>query len=149
MTDAPATRPATAGAPAPKRIEPVGSPLTEPFWTATREHRLLLQWCLDCDRVVFYPREACPGCLGTDLDWRPAAGTGTVYAVSVQHRAGPGRDEADGPYAVALVDLPEGARLMTNVVGVAPETVTVGQAVRVHWHPLDDGRNLPFFTPAP
>jgi hypothetical protein len=131
-----------------KLIEPPSSPLTAPFWEATRERRLLLQWCAACDAVVFYPRDACPTCLGDELEWRPAAGTGTVYAVSVQHRAGPGRDDADGPYAVALVDLPEGARLMTNVVGVDPNSVTVGQAVRVHWHPLPDGRHLPFFEPA-
>ena len=139
----------TAGAPGPKLLEPKGTALTEPFWEATRQGRLLLQWCLDCDAVVFYPREVCPRCLGHDLDWRAAAGTGTVYAISVQHRAGPGRDEADGPYAVALVELPEGARLMTNVVGGPPESVAVGQAVRVHWHPLADGRQLPFFTPDP
>ena len=128
-----------------KLIEPPTSPLTEPFWDATREQRLLLQWCVACDAVVFYPRDACPTCLGDALEWREAAGTGTVYAVSVQHRAGPGRDQDAGPYAVALVDLPEGARLMTNVVGGDPDGVAVGQPVRVHWHPLTDGRHLPFF----
>ena len=128
-----------------KLIEPPSVALTQPFWDATREHRLLLQWCVSCDAVVFYPRDVCPTCLGGDLDWREAGGTGTVYAVSVQHRAGPGRDEAAGPYAVALVDLPEGARLMTNIVGGDHTEVAVGQSVRVHWHPLPDGRNLPFF----
>jgi len=128
-----------------KLVEPPSSPLTEPFWDATRDRRLLLQWCRACEQAIFYPRESCPQCLSDDLEWREAAGTGTVYAVSVQHRAGPGRDEADGPYAVALVDLPEGVRLMTNVVGGAPDEVAVGQPVRVHWHPLADGRHLPFF----
>jgi uncharacterized OB-fold protein len=128
-----------------KLIEPPNSALTQPFWDATREHRLLLQWCRSCDAIVFYPRDACPTCLGDDLEWREATGTGTVYAASVQHRAGPGRDEAAGPYAVALVDLTEGARLMTNIVGGDPTEVAVGQPVRVRWHGLPDGRNLPFF----
>jgi hypothetical protein len=130
-----------------KLIEPSSTPLTEPFWDATRDHRLLVQWCLTCDQVVFYPRDVCPACLGGELEWRDAAGTATVAAVSVQHRAGPGRDDVDGPYAVALVDLPEGARLMTNIVGCDPDDVAVGQAVQVHWHPLSDGRNLPLFEP--
>lgn len=134
-----------ADGPMLKLIEPPSSALTQPFWDATRDHRLLLQWCVPCDAVVFYPRDVCPTCLGDDLEWRAAAGTGTVYAISVQHRAGPGRDEAAGPYVVALVDLPEGARLMTNIVGSDPDDVAVGQSVRVQWHGLPDGRNLPFF----
>ena len=136
---------ASVDGPTLKLIEPPNPALTEPFWDATREHRLLLQWCMSCEVVVFYSRDVCPTCLDDDLDWREAAGTGTVYAVSVQHRAGPGRDEGAGPYAVALVDLPEGARLMSNIVGGDPTEVAVGQSVRVYWHPLPDGRNLPFF----
>jgi uncharacterized OB-fold protein len=89
----------------------------------------------------------CPTCLDDGVEWRPAAGTGAVYAVSVHHRAGAGRDEADGPYAVALVELPEGVRLLTNIVGVAPETVAVGDAVEVAWHDLPDGRRLAMFAP--
>jgi uncharacterized OB-fold protein len=64
------------------------------------------------------------------------------------HRPGPGRDEADGPYVVALIDLVEGVRMMSNVVGCPPEDVTVGMPVRVVWEPLADGRHIPQFTPA-
>jgi uncharacterized OB-fold protein len=65
----------------------------------------------------------------------------------VHHRPGPGREPDDGTYAVALVDLPEGVRMMTNIVGCEPDEVAVGQAVRVHWHQLSDGRHLPMFEP--
>lgn len=132
-----------------QRVVPPVSDVAAPFWDATRERQLVLQWCTDCERPVHYPREACPRCLGTSFEWRPASGAAVVHAVSVQHRPGPGRDAADGPYAVALVDLPEGVRMMTNVVGCAPDTVTVGMAVRVSWEPLPDGRNLPVFAPEP
>jgi uncharacterized OB-fold protein len=64
------------------------------------------------------------------------------------HRPGPGRDQADGPYAVALIELAEGVRMMSNVVGCPPEDVTVGTPVRLVWEPLADGRHLPQFTPA-
>lgn len=132
-----------------QRVVPPVSDVAAPFWDATRDRALVLQWCTDCEQPVHYPREACPRCLGTSFEWRPASGAAVVHAVSVQHRPGPGRDAADGPYAVALVDLPEGVRMMTNVVGCAPDTVTVGMAVRVSWEPLPDGRNLPVFAPEP
>jgi uncharacterized OB-fold protein len=128
-------------------LEPPASEVAAPFWDATRREELVLPWCTACDRPFWYPREVCPACLGDAIEWRPAAGTGDVYAVSVQHRAGPGRDEADGPYAVALVDLAEGVRVMANVVGCPPDDVAVGMAVRVAWEPLSDGRNLPQMTP--
>jgi uncharacterized OB-fold protein len=71
-----------------------------------------------------------------------------VYACSTHFKAGPGRDGADGPYVVALVDLAEGVRMMTNIVDCPPETVTVGMPVLLAWEPLSDGRHLPMFRPA-
>ena len=129
-------------------LEPREASWARAYWDATRREELVLPWCTDCESFFWYPRAVCPRCLGDALDWRPAAGTGEVYAVSVMHKPGPGRDPAEGSYAVALVELPEGVRLLTNVVGGPPESVTVGRAVRVCWHELSDGRRLPMFTPA-
>jgi uncharacterized OB-fold protein len=129
-------------------LEPPASEAAALFWDATRRRELILPWCPACGRAFWYPREVCPRCLGDRVEWRPAAGTGVVYAVSVHHRPGPGRVPEDGPYAVALVELPEGVRLMTNVVGCPPEDVAVGLPVAVSWHPLPDGRHLPMFAPA-
>jgi hypothetical protein len=70
-----------------------------------------------------------------------------VYAASVQHVPGPGRDAADGPYVVVLVDLEEGVRVMGNVADCAPESVGVGLPVRATWQPLSDGRQLLQFAP--
>ncbi len=67
-----------------RRMEPPVSPVSAPFWEATRERRLLVQWCLDCDKSVFYPRETCPGCLGTDLEWREASGDGDALQLHRQ-----------------------------------------------------------------
>lgn len=131
----------------PTRFEPPVTETTEAFWEATRDERLLVQWCASCDEAVFYPREVCPGCLGDDLTWRESAGRATVYAVSVQHRPGNPFMADRVPYAVALVDLDEGIRMMTNVVDCDPEQVTIGQQVAVSWEPLSDGRNLPVFRP--
>jgi uncharacterized OB-fold protein len=129
------------------RFEPPASAVSEPFWEATRERRLVVQWCTSCERPVFFPRAVCPGCLGTALEWRPSAGVGTVYAVTVEHRPQNPQMAAMTPYAVALVELEEGIRMLTNVVGGDPGSVAVGDAVAVTWGPLSDGRHLPLFTP--
>ena len=132
---------------APARYEPEPSEVAAPFWDATRGHRLILQWCVACEQPVFFPRAICPRCLGSDLEWRPASGLGTVYAVTIEHRPQNPAMAAMAPYAVALVDLDEGVRMLSNVIGVPPESITVGQRVTVAWEPLSDGRNLVQFTP--
>jgi uncharacterized OB-fold protein len=121
------------------------------FWDATRERRLLVQWCTECDRGVFYPRVFCPHCAaGRDsLEWRTASGRATVYAAGVENKpAAAGATFSNGqPYCVALVDLEEGVRMLTNVVGCPPDEVHCGMAVTVTWEPLSDGRQLPLFQP--
>jgi uncharacterized protein len=137
----------------PRRVEPPVGPDSGPYWEATRRERLLVQWCVSCDRGVFYPRAFCPHCAapGSALEWREASGRGAVYAAVVEHRPeAAGATFADGkPYCVALVDLVEGVRLLSNVVGCPPEDVHSGMAVRVTWEPLSDGRQLALFEPVP
>jgi uncharacterized OB-fold protein len=130
------------------RIEPPVSPVSKPFWDATRNQRFVLPWSSASDKPMWYPREVDPAAPDATIEWRDASGDGVVYAASVHHRPGPGRDEADGPYVVALIELAEGVRMMSNVVGCPPYDVTVGMPVRLVWEPLSDGRHLPQFTPA-
>ena len=131
---------------APDRQQPPVSPAAEPFWEATRSCTLVIQWCRSCERAIHFPREACPSCLGTDLEFRPAIGTGTVYAASQMPAPGNPGMAGRAPYVVALIDLPEGVRLMSNVVGDGALDVAVGDAVDVAWEPLADGRHLPVFV---
>ena len=145
--DAGARRPAGGPRSSPRGIEPPVTELSAPFWNATRDERFLLPWSTAREVPMWFPREVDPADPGQPIEWREASGEGTVYAVSVHHKPGPGRDPADGPYAVALVDLAEGVRMMANVVGCPPDEVAVGAAVRLVWQPLSDGRNLPQFTP--
>ena len=128
-------------------MEPPQSDHGKPYWDATRDERLLVPYSAT-GQPFWYPREVAPDTLDDAVEWREASGRGTVYAVSVQHRPGPGRDPDAGPYAVVLVDLPEGVRIMSNVVGCPPEDVEVGMVVEVCWHELSDGRKLPMFQPA-
>jgi len=132
-----------------RRFEPPESEVAKPFWDATRREQLVLQWCKDCGHAIFYPREVCPSCLRPDgLEWRDASGRGQVYAVSVQHAPQMPMPAYEAPYAVAVVELEEGVRMLSTIVGTDPESVTVGQAVSVTWEPLTDGRNLPVFQPS-
>ena len=107
------------------RLEPPVGPDSGPFWEATREGRFLLQWCTACERAIFYPRAFCPHCAGEagGLEWREASGRGTVYAAGVEHRpeaAGAAFSEGQ-PFSVALIELEEGVRMVSNVVGCPPE----------------------------
>lgn len=131
------------------RMEPPVSEVTSPFWEATKDRQFLVQWCAVCAKPIFYPREVCPTCLSADgLEWRGSSGKGTVYAVSVQHRpANPTMTERV-PYVVALVELDDGIRIMSNVIGTNPEDVAVGQPVQLTWEALSDGRHLPQFEPS-
>ena len=129
-----------------QRFEPPVTETSAPFWDATRERRFVLQWCTECDKPIWYPREVCPRCLGSALEWRPATGGGEVYAVTTEHKPqNPGMAEL-APYTVALIQLSEGVRMLSSVVGSPPEAVRIGAAVAVSWEPLSDGRNLPVFA---
>jgi uncharacterized protein len=139
------------------RFEPPVGVESKPFWDATRRGRLLVQWCTRCDRGVFYPRAFCPSCAGVagdegggPLEWREASGRATVYAAVVEHRPeAAGASFAGGtPFCIALVDLEEGVRMMTNVVGCPPGDVHSGMPVTVSWEPMSDGRQLALFRPA-
>ncbi len=131
----------------PRRMEPPVIPVAEPFWAATRERRLVVQWCLECDRPVFYPRENCPLCLSTNLEWRDCSGEGSLYSFTVNHLSG-NPTGAEGPFPVAIVELAEGFRMMSNVVNCPLEHLEVDMALRVTWEELSDGRNYPLFEPA-
>ena len=132
-------------APKATRFEPTASVAGEPFWEASREGRFVVPWCTACGEPHWYPREVCPHCLSPDLEWRDASGEGTVHAVSVQPKPGNPLMAGREPYAVALVDLAEGVRMLSEVAGGDPATVAVGDAVQLDWEPLTDGRKLPIW----
>lgn len=128
--------------PLPKLDEPD----TGPFWEAARRHELVYQECDDCGEIVFFPRSHCTACLSRSLSWKASVGAGAIYTFSVvrinRHPAYSGMV----PYVVAWVDLDEGFRMMTHIVDVAPEDITVGARVEVRWQDLDEV-TLPVFAP--
>jgi uncharacterized OB-fold protein len=121
---------------------------TREFWEATRERKLRYQRCNDCNTVVFYPRRHCTNCLSQKLIWQTASGQGTVYTFSVVRKAEHPFFHTKVPYAVAWIDLDEGPRLLSNVVGVADpaKDIRIGQRVMVDWE-VHDELAVPLFKP--
>jgi len=126
---------------------PVPTPETQPFWDGCAAGELRIQRCLDCTKAFFYPRPVCPACGSVNVEWFTASGRATLYSYVINHRPAPGFED-DGPYAIAVVQLAEGPRMMTNLKGVAstPEDLTLDMPLRVTFEQRGD-IYLPMFTP--
>ena len=135
---------------APRPTPTFPEPDTEAFWEATKEHELRYQVCDDCGGIVFYPRRHCTHCMSLNLSWKVSSGEGTVYAYTVIHQMGQPAFKDRVPYAVAWIDLDEGFRLLSNIVGIdnPSSDVKIGQRVQVAWEDQEDGLSLPLFEPA-
>jgi len=94
----------------------------------------------------FMPRNGCPNCWSEDLEWVDASGRGTVHTFSIVHRAPLPEFAADAPYVVAMVDLEEGPRMYTNIVGEAALDVAIGDKVQVRFQDRGEGTVVPQFT---
>lgn len=123
---------------------PVPDGDTQPYWDAAKEHRLMIQRCQGCQHAIFYPRSVCPHCMSDRIEWVAASGRGTIYSYTVVHRS-PGQFKDDVPYVVALIDLAEGVRLMSNVVDCAPSDVQIGAGVEVVFDDVTPEITLPKF----
>jgi uncharacterized OB-fold protein len=126
---------------------PEQNPETEEFWKATTEGRLLLLRCEACGVVIWYPRPLCPDCGGNSVAWIEGSGLGTVYSFSVVHRSA-GSYQSAVPYVVAYVELAEGPRVLTNIIGCDADRVYIGQPVRVVFCDTGEGSALYRFEPA-
>ena len=128
------------------RPRPTPDPLSSVYWKAAADGTLLLQRCTSCRRAQFYPRQRCIGCSG-ELEWVPSRGVGTVHSFTIvrQHATPPFRDMV--PYVLAIVDLEEGVRMMSNVIDCEPDDVHIGLEVEVTMHVMDSDLAIPLFRP--
>lgn len=131
--------------PAPRRPQPVPSSFTQEFWKATREQRLVLQYCTVAGKFQHYPRPVSVYTGRHTLEWREVSGSGTIYAHTLTFR-GPPAFRGREPYWIANVELDEGVRFMSNIVGCSPEEVKIGGRVQLRWDPLEDGLHYPVFA---
>jgi uncharacterized OB-fold protein len=126
------------------RPQPVATAETQPYWDAARAARLVVQRCASCGSHQFYPRSFCTSCLSGELEWVEARGTGRIYTFTICRIAANAAMTA--PYAVALIDLDEGVRMMANIVDCDIERIRIGARVQVRFEPISDEFILPQFT---
>jgi uncharacterized OB-fold protein len=139
---APRTPPAGDAPPAgPALIRPVSSPDTAFFWAGTSAGELRIQRCHGCGALRHPPGPRCPSCGQLTAGWVVAAGTGEVYSYVVHHHpAVPGKKL---PIVIALVQLPEGVRMVGELRGARPDQVRIGLPVRAEFARIDDDLTLP------
>ncbi len=117
---------------------------SRPYWEGLAQGELGIQRCDSCGQAVFYPRAICPHCFSNTLSWIVASGRGTIYSYTVAHQAF-GPFAADVPFVVAIVELEEGVRMMSRIVGAAREEVAIGKAVQVTFEAVGEDLTLPYF----
>ncbi|WP_141579059.1 Zn-ribbon domain-containing OB-fold protein [Actinomadura sp. WMMA1423] len=129
------------------RPVPVPTPATRPFWDGAKAGELRLQRCGDCAEHVFYPRGGCPSCGSPRLEWTTASGRARLSSYVINHVPAPGfADEV--PYVIAIVELDEGPRMVTNLVNVPPDprALPLDLRLEVVFEPRGD-QALPLFQP--
>ena len=126
----------------PAELErPLPQPVTpeaKPYWDGLREQKLMLPKCQDCGHCFFYPRILCPRCSSRRIGWIQSSGRGRLFSFKVKP-----------PYVLAMVELEEGPRLMSNLVGIAadPALIRCDMPVEVVYEKLNDEFTLPLFRP--
>ena len=125
---------------------PPDDPVTAPFWAAVRQRRLVAPKCQACKLVFLYPRVTCPRCLAREFQWLDLSGRGRVYSCTVVRQAAHPAFVVDVPYVFAVIELDEGPRLASNVVGCPPEEVAPDQPVEVLFEDRGD-HVVPLFRP--
>lgn len=127
---------------------PKPTPESQPFWDGLQAQKLMIQRCRACGDAYFYPRPSCPQCWSHDVEWFQASGRGTLHTYVISHR--PGRSAPlPPPYVVAIVQLEEGPRLMTNLVDVEPDPTKIAcdTPVEIVFAPISESITLPRFRP--
>jgi len=129
------------GIPAPR-----ASRLSQPYWDGCRAGELRFQRCDTCGTIPARPTTVCPHCHGRSLTWERSSGVGSLYSWTIVWR--PQHPAFRVPYAPAVVELEEGAFVMSSMIGCEPEDLRAGMRVEVEFHPADAEVTLPYFLPA-
>ncbi len=126
------------------------TPETRPFWDGLKEGKLLLPRCDDTGQAFFYPRAVSPFTHSRNISWIEASGKGTLYSFEILHRPFVREVKTPLPYVLAMVQLEEGARMLSNLINVEPDpqVIRCDMPVEVVFHKLNDDVTLPLFQPA-
>ena len=132
---------------------PLPQPITpeaKPYWDGARDGKLMIPKCRACGKPHFYPRVACPQCGSRDLEWVQASGRGRLFSFEIAHQILNKAFKVKPPVILAMVELEEGPRLLTNLVNATPDpkALRCDMPVEVVFEKLSDEISLPMFQPA-
>ena len=130
-----------------ERPLPAVTPLTEPFWSAARAHRLVMQQCRACDAYRFPPDVGCYSCGSREAAWSPVSGRATLYSWTVTYPPLLPYFQERVPWPVVVVELEEGPRMVTNLLDVAVEEYRIGMSLKVDFEDIDEELSLVVFRP--
>jgi uncharacterized OB-fold protein len=128
-------------------LTPKATPETAPFWEGAAAGELRIQRCDACGRHYFYPRRFCRYCHSADVRWTTVSGRARLDSYTINHRPIPGTESLSP--VIAIVQLEEGPRMLTNIVGVEPDpaALVLDMSLTVDFEPRGD-MNVPVFRPA-
>jgi uncharacterized OB-fold protein len=124
---------------------PVPSQESQPYWDGLRERKLMMPRCDDCQHHWFPPSLLCPRCNSDRWTWTTMSGRGRIFSYVIYHRVYHPGFAQDVPYAVAVIELDEGPRMYSNVVGIEPEKLSCDMRVEVVYEPITETVTLPKF----
>lgn len=127
---------------------PVPSIESQPYWAAAKEHKLKVQKCTACGGMWFPPSTLCAHCGSLEHQWVEVSGLGKVHTFVVYHRLYHKGWDGELPYAVAVVELDEGPRMLANIVGISAEKVVCDMPVKVRFDDVTPDVTIPKFEPA-
>ena len=131
----------------PGKLIPVPTQETAEFWAGCKERQLRLQRCADCGQYQFPPQFFCAHCSGGKLNWVATSGRGKVLSYTIVHWSPNPAYAADAPYSLALIQLDEGPRMLTNIVNCPPDQIRIGMEVAVEFEQCGPDIMLPKFRP--
>ncbi|MGQ4809884.1 hypothetical protein NKDENANG_03320 [Candidatus Entotheonellaceae bacterium PAL068K] len=126
------------------------TPETQPYWDGLKEGKLMLPKCEDCNKPFFYPRILCPHCQSRQITWFQASGKGKLFSFEIVHQQLNRRFKVPAPYVLAMIELAEGPRMMSNLINIEPDpqVVQCEMPVEVVFEPLTDDITIALFQPA-
>ena len=127
---------------------PTPSGDTKTFWDACDQEKLMYQQCSTCNAVQTFPRSLCSACGSTQLEWKESAGQGTILSYTEVHRGPSVAFKPDQPYLLAIIEMNEGFRLMTNLRNCTADAVRIDMPIRIVFEPRgNEGRKIPQAEP--
>jgi uncharacterized OB-fold protein len=131
----------------PSKPIPTIAPNMTEFYEGARQGRLIIQKCDQCGTLRFPATELCSNCLSTRSRWAPVSGRGEIYSFNIMHQVYHPGFAAEVPYAVVVVQLEEGCKFISNLVGVKPHDIKIGMPVEVTFEKLSEDVTIPKFRP--